>query len=135
MKNPFQIGDKKTFTRVVRAEDSASFEGNNVHPVYATFGVTRDAEWCSRLFVLEMKNEDEEGIGTFVDVKHVSPALVGETVIFEATLEEVKDHAVNCTFTATVEDRVIATGRTGQKVIRKEKLEQIFSGIEQKSKG
>jgi hypothetical protein len=41
------------------------FEGVNVHPVMATFSITRDAEWAGRIFVLAMKEEHEEGIGTF----------------------------------------------------------------------
>lgn len=129
VKNPFQIGDKKCFERIVRVEDTASFEGENVHPVYATFGLTRDAEWSSRLFVLEMKEPHEEGIGTFVEIQHLSPALVGEKVKFEAVLEEVKGNSVNCSFSAFVDNRKIAEGRTGQKIISKEKLEQIFSSL------
>ncbi|MBK8658926.1 MAG: hypothetical protein IPN22_08660 [Bacteroidetes bacterium] len=129
MKSIFKAGDTKTFERTVRPEDSASFEGTHVHPVYATFGLTRDAEWCSRLFVLEMKEENEEGIGTFVDVKHLSPALIGETVRFEATIEEISGNAVNCSFIARVNDRTIATGKTGQKVLLKSKLEELFNGL------
>lgn len=130
MKNVFSLGEKQVFERVVRPEDAASFEGDMVHPVYATFGVTRDAEWCSRLFVLQMKEADEEGIGTFVEVQHQSPALVGETVRFEATLEEVNGHSVICSFVATVGKRIIAAGRTGQKIIPKVKLQEIFNRIE-----
>lgn len=129
MKNIFRIGDKKTFERAVRREDGASFEGSHIHPVYATFSITRDAEWCSRLFVLEMKEENEEGIGTFVNVKHVSPALVGETVLFEAVIDELKGNEVNCSFTAKVGERLIAEGRTGQKILLKEKFEKLFEGL------
>lgn len=129
MISKFKIGDKKYFERVVRVEDSASFEGTNVHPVYATFAVTRDAEWCSRLFVLEMKDETEEGIGTFVNVKHLSPALIGETVLYEAVLEEEKGNEINCSFTAKVSDRLIASGSTGQKIFLKKKLEKIFERL------
>ena len=129
MKNNFSIGDKKYFERTVTITDSASFEGTMVHPVYATFAITRDSEWCSRLFVLEMKDETEEGIGTFVYVDHLSPALIGETVLYEATLQEVKGNAVNCTFTVKIDNRLIAEGRTGQKVLKKEKIEKLFSNL------
>lgn len=125
----FVTGDKKTFERIVRAEDTAVFEAGAVHPVYATFALTRDAEWSSRLFVLEMKEAHEEGIGTFVNVKHVSPALVGEVVLFEAVIDELKGNEVNCTFTATTGGRLIAEGRTGQKIVAKQKLESIFERI------
>ena len=55
VKSIFKTGDRKFFERMVRAEDTASFENETVHPVYATFALARDAEWSSRLFVLEMK--------------------------------------------------------------------------------
>jgi len=129
MFSKFKAGDKKYFERVVAKNESASFEGTMVHPVYATFAITRDAEWCSRLFVLEMKQEGEEGIGTFANVNHLSPALIGETVLFEATLQEVKGNAVSCTFVAKVGDRIIAEGSTGQKILLREKIEKLFEGL------
>jgi fluoroacetyl-CoA thioesterase len=127
MVSKFKVGDKKTFERTVRAEDTAIFESGTVHSVYATFALARDAEWCSRLFVLEMKEEQEEGIGTFINVKHLSPALIDDTVLFEACIDELKGNEVNCSFVAKVGDRLVAEGRTGQKILSKEKLERLFS--------
>ncbi|MDB5282745.1 MAG: hypothetical protein JWO06_1820 [Bacteroidota bacterium] len=132
VKNLFSIGDKKTFERKVRPEDTATFESGTVHPVFATFALTRDAEWCSRLFVLEMKEADEEGIGTFVEVKHFSPAFVGDTVLFDAEIDELNKNNVNCFFTAKVGERLIAEGRTGQKILTKIKIEQLFNELKQK---
>ena len=129
MKDIFKAGDRKTFERIVCKDDIAAFESGSVHEVYATFALTRDAEWCSRLFVLEIKDDDEEGIGTFVNVIHLSPALIGETVLFTAIIEETKGNDVNCSFTAKVGDRIIAEGETGQKVLKKEKLENLFEGL------
>ena len=129
MISKFKIGDRKTFERTVRAEDTAVFETGAVHPVYATFALTRDAEWSSRLFVLEMKEENEEGIGTFVNVKHVSPAFVGNTVLFEAVIDELKGNEVNCSFIAKTNERIIAEGRTGQKILLKEKIEKLFDSL------
>lgn len=129
MKTVFKVGDTKQFTRIVRTEDTAAFESGEVHPVYATFALTRDAEWSSRLFVLEMKEAHEEGIGTFVNVRHASPAFVGHEVLFEAVIDELKGNEVNCSFTAKVNGRLIAEGRTGQKILPKEKIERLFEGL------
>lgn len=129
MQNPFQTGDKKVFQRTVWQEDCAAFESGRVHPVYATFALARDAEWTCRLFVLEMKAQDEEGIGTFVHVEHHAPALAGEQVNFEASLESVQGNEIICTFTAAVGDRLIASGKQGQKILKKEKLEKIFEKL------
>lgn len=126
MISKFRKGDKKTFERIVREEDTAAFESGTVHEVYATFALTRDAEWTSRLFVLELKEENEEGIGTFVNLKHLSPALIGEIVFFEAVIEEIKGNEVNCSFRAKVGERLIADGKTGQKILTKERIEKLF---------
>lgn len=124
MKNPFQIGDQKFYTKNVQPDETARFESGEVHPFYGTFALGRDAEWSSRLFVLEMKEAHEEGIGTFLEIKHLAPAFVGEEVIFTATLESEEGNNVICAIEARVGDRIIAKGRTGQKILPKEKLEQ-----------
>lgn len=129
MKNIFKSGDKKFFEHIVQPEDIATFESGNVHSVYATFALTRDAEWSGRLFVLEMKEEDEEGIGTFVNVQHLSPAFVEDKVVFETTLEEVKGNEIICSFIAKIEERLIAKGTTGQKILKKNKIENLFKEL------
>jgi len=129
MKQIFSPGSKRTFTKIVRQEDIATFDSGTVHEVYATFAIARDAEWAGRLFVLEMKDDDEEGIGTSVLVDHHAPALVGETVVFEAIIDEMYKNVVGCTFSAYVGHRLIASGRTGQKILKKDKLDQLFDSL------
>ncbi|GIV34430.1 MAG: hypothetical protein KatS3mg031_1965 [Chitinophagales bacterium] len=126
MLNPFLPGDKKVYCRTVTESDIAAFESGTVHRVYSTFALARDAEWACRLFVLEMKETDEEGIGTFVSVEHLAPALIGETVEFEAILESVRGNEVICTYTARTRDKLIARGRQIQKVLKKEKLQRLL---------
>jgi predicted thioesterase len=130
MKQIFSTGSTTAYTKVIRPEDIAAFDSGVVHEVYATFAIARDAEWAGRLFVLEMKDEDEEGIGTFVQVDHHAPALVGETVIFEAIIDELYKNVVACTFSAYVGHRLIASGRTGQKILKKDKLDQLFEDLQ-----
>lgn len=129
MINPFKQGDQKVFARQVQLEDTAAFEAGEVHPVYATFALGRDAEWACRLFVLDMKEGDEEGIGTFLHVDHASPALVGSEVIFTAILDAVEGNSVICSFEAKVGERLIAKGRTGQKILKRTKLDSLFGQL------
>lgn len=129
MKNPFHPGDIKTFTHKVTESDAARFESGEVHAVYSTFALTRDAEWSGRLFVLEMKEEGEEGIGTGITVTHHSPALVGQEVVFTATLAEVNKNEVVVDYTAHVGDRIIGSGKTWQKILKKEKIDQLFESL------
>lgn len=119
----------KTFQRVVCANDTAKFDMGEVHPVYATFALGRDAEWVCRLFVLEMKEDHEEGIGTYLNIQHHAPAFIGEEVLFQATIKSVNGHEVIATFEARVGDRLIASGETGQKILKKSKLEEVFKRL------
>jgi fluoroacetyl-CoA thioesterase len=129
VKNPFKSGDTRSYHKVVGEGETAEFPSGTVHPVYSTFSLARDAEWSTRLFVLEMKEEDEEGIGTFVEVQHHAPALVGTVVSFTASLEAVNGHEIICSFTAHADERLIASGRTGQKILKKEKVERLIEGL------
>jgi len=130
MKNPFALGDSKVFQHVVTEADTARFESGEVHAVYSTFALVRDAEWAGRLFVLEMKEDDEEGIGSAVRVVHKSPARVGETVEFTSVLSTVERNEIITPFVAKVGERVIATGETRQKILKKEKLRNVFAALD-----
>ncbi|HYG01685.1 MAG TPA: hypothetical protein VD927_04525 [Chryseosolibacter sp.] len=127
MKSIFKPGDHKEFKRTVSSQDFARFNGEVVHPVFSTFGLARDMEWTTRQFVLEMRDEDEEGIGTFVHVDHRGPAFEHEEITFRGSVTEVKGHELICSVDAFVGDRLIASGKTGQKILKKEKLDKLFS--------
>lgn len=129
MINPFNIGATKTFIHKVVDGDAARFESGEVHNVYSTFALSRDAEWSGRLFVLEMKEPGEEGIGTGITVTHHSPALMSQEVVFTATLAEVNKNEVVVDYTAHVGDRLIGSGKTWQKILKKEKLDRLFESL------
>jgi len=129
MKNLFTKGDEKYFSKIVSETELATFDSGNVHPVLATFALGRDAEWVCRLFVIDMKEIDEEGIGTFLEIKHHSPAFVNEKVNYTGIFEEQDRNAVICSFKVFVGNRLIASGRTGQKILKKEKINQLFNSI------
>lgn len=127
MKNPWAVGDRQTFTHIVSAADTARFESGEVHPVYATFALARDAEWSGRLFVLEMKDEHEEGIGTALTVNHHSPAHPGQEVLFTATLIAINGNEIVTNYEAKVGERLIGSGEQRQKIIGKDKLKRLFA--------
>ena len=126
MKNIFKPGDQKFFKRIVLESDCAIFNGELLHRVCSTFTLARDLEWSSRLFFLEMKEDDEEGVGTMLSIDHKSPAFVGDEVSFSATVDKIEKNELICGIEAKVGDRVIAIGKTGQKMLKKEKLKELF---------
>ncbi|MFM2298810.1 MAG: hypothetical protein RIR98_418 [Bacteroidota bacterium] len=129
MKLVCAVGDVRKITKVVTDADLATFETGNVHPFYATFALGRDVEWACRQFVLEMNEADEEGIGTFLNITHKSPALLGDTVEIKATLTELHGNTVNCSFEVLVSDRLVAEGTQGQKILKKEKVDRLIAQI------
>ncbi|SMG38844.1 Predicted thioesterase [Marivirga sericea] len=129
MKETFQKGDKKIHSFLVKAQDVAHFEQEAVHDVCATFTLAREIEWATRLFVLDMLEKGEEGIGSHLNIEHLSPALVGSEVNIEAEYLGVKEREILCSFIVKVNERIVAKGTTGQKILQKEKLNKIFNRL------
>ena len=126
MKQIFKPGDEKQYRKIVQVEDVASFHGKVVHHVCSTFTLAREIEWTTRLFVLDMRDDDEEGIGTFLTIEHKGPAFVGEEIVFTGVVESINGPELICKFHARVGVRTIAVGKTGQKILRREKIAQLF---------
>jgi fluoroacetyl-CoA thioesterase len=127
MKSNFKPGDQKTFKKCVTEHDLAAFHGKLLHSVCSTFSLARDFEWASRLFFIEMKEDDEEGVGTFLTIDHKSPAFVGEEITFTATIVKLEKNELTCTIESSVNGRLIAVGTTGQKMLKKDRLKKLFS--------
>lgn len=129
MKQLFKPGDQKVYKHMVKEEDAAAFHGATVHPVYSTFALARDMEWSSRLFVLDILDDDEQGIGTALSIQHHSPAFPGDSVVITATLRTWQGHEIICDIEARCGNRLIASGVTGQKILKKEKLDRHFQSL------
>jgi predicted thioesterase len=129
MNDLFNVGDVKYVEHQVCKEDFASFNGKVVHEVYSTYALGREAEWACRQFVLEMKESHEEGVGTFLNIQHISPAKLGEQVVFEATIIKLSGNEIICSYIAKVGDRLIATGEQGQKILEKTRIQKLFYNV------
>jgi fluoroacetyl-CoA thioesterase len=134
MKNPFLPGDQKHFETLVTEEKLARFDSGLVHPVYSTFALGKDVEWACRLFVLEMKEEGEEGVGAALSIEHLYPAPLGSIVRIEATLVSVIGKEIICTYEAFANGFKIANGHQSQKIINKARFDQLLQGIEIQTK-
>lgn len=127
MKNLPKIGDFRVYKKMIEEADVAVFHGEVLHYVYSTFAMARDMEWSSRLFFIEMKEEDEEGVGTHLSINHLSPAFVGEELEITATVAQLNGNELICNIKVKTENRLIATGSTGQRMLKKEKLNRLFT--------
>lgn len=134
MEGRLKIGDKREFVHKVRRDDIAAFDAGKVHPVCSTFALAKYIEWTGRLFILDVMEDDEEGIGTMLQIEHKAPAFEGHEVHFEAIVESVQGNELICSVEVTSGDRLIALAKTGQKVLKRSRINQIFSSLEKHGK-
>ncbi len=127
MKNKLLPGETRIFQKLVTDEDLARFNDEVVHAVCSTFALAQAFEWTSRLFVLDGKEADEEGVGTGLKINHKHPAIPGETITIIATLQEINKNELICSVIAKVGARLIAVGETRQKILKKEKLAKLLN--------
>ncbi|WNJ19177.1 thioesterase, FlK family [Pontibacter sp. G13] len=129
MKNLFEKGDQKHLKVAVTDEKLARFDAGLVHPVYSTFALGKDAEWACRLFVLDMKEPGEEGVGAALTIEHVSPAVLGSEVLITATIESIVKRTITCSWEAKVRDRLVAKGTQVQKIVIKERFDTYIAEL------
>ena len=129
MNKVYLPGDSKVSSKTIVQEDVASFGGKIVHHVCSTFALAREIEWATRQFVLDMIEDQEEGIGTFLSIIHKKPAFVGEELLIHSKVESIKGNELICIYKVLVGKRVIAEGKTGQKILLKTKIDEIFSKL------
>lgn len=127
MKRELNKGEKCSHEITVVVEDTAIFYGEAVHPIYSTFALARDAEYTTRQFILIIADDDEEGIGTSLEIEHSNSAFVGDRVTFEAEVVKFEKKKLICTWVARVNEEMIASGTTGQKLLKKAAIKRLLT--------
>lgn len=122
----FQKGARKLHSFIVDEKDLATFQGQVLHRVCSTYKLGQEMEWSSRLFMLDLIDEDEEGVGTMLHIEHLAPAFVGDEVEVIAIFDSFEQKHLLCDIEVKVGDRWIAKGRTGQRLLSKDKLQEVF---------
>lgn len=113
----------------VTPEMTARFFGCTIHPVYATFALVEHGEYAARQAILPFLEPEEDAVGSFVELEHVSPAAVGWIVEITATVIEVEGRSITCEIIASSREGVIARGRQRQRVVSKERLRQRIAAL------
>ncbi len=117
------------YSKTITNSDIAAFQTGIVHAVYSTFAGARDAEYVCRLHVLATKKECDEGIGTFINIRHHAPAHVGEIIHYTSQYINTVRGEIHCKFEGKVNDKLIVSGTTGQRVLSKDKIKQLFNQL------
>jgi fluoroacetyl-CoA thioesterase len=126
MKPGMKVGETAVVQAVVTPDMFAQFEGKVVHPAYSTVSLVYHMEWASRKIILPYLEEDEEGMGAAVYVKHIAPTTEGSTITVTATLTELRDNVVMTKVEARNEAQLIGVGEVKQVILPKQKIQQMF---------
>lgn len=127
MKFDLKKGEQRNHSFKVLEEHFPNLGGKVVHPVCSTYVLAREIEWSTRKFMLDVIEDDEEGIGTMLEIKHQSPAYIDEQVDIVAVFESIENGHLICEFVVRVGERTIAEGRTGQKLLKKSALDKLYN--------
>lgn len=128
---PIPPGYQAVFETVVTPAMTVEFEElGRVHPVYATYWMTKHMELASRKIILPFLEPGEEGIGFEVAVRHLASALPGMRVRVTARHRRTEGNRVyaECVAENELGDR-IGEGRTTQVILPRAKIEAKFEAL------
>ncbi len=121
------VGSKQMLKVEVTPAMFAQFEGKVVHPVYSTAMMVYHMEWVSRLIILPFLENEEEGMGAEVSVKHLSPAPVGSELDIQANVVSLKKNVIVTNVQVKAGERMVGTGEVTQVVLAKSKINRLIS--------
>ncbi len=114
MKDTLKTGMKTVRSFPVDRGRTIDFLGDatdNSAMVYATPALIQDIEQACRDFLLEHLEDGEDTLGTEVNIKHLTPTLLGMSAEVSAEISQLNGRAVSLTVTVSDPvDDVVASG-------------------------
>lgn len=124
MRNGLSLGDTAVVEAIVTEEMFAQFEGVIVHPAYSTVSMVYHMEWAARKLILPYLEEQEEGVGGAVSLKHLGMATLGSSIRIEATVIELTPDRVLAKVEVRHGERVIGLGEVKQIILTKQLIQE-----------
>lgn len=126
MKPGLKEGQSASIEVTVTTDMFAQFDGSVVHRAYSTVSMIYHMEWASRLIILPFLEDDEEGMGSAVRVKHLSPSSVGSKLTITAILSELKGNNVKTNVTVKNGEKLVGIGEVKQVILLKNKIARLL---------
>ncbi|CAM3728227.1 thioesterase family protein [Mesobacillus thioparans] len=128
MRDGLKAGHTASIEVIVTPDMFARFEGKLVHPVYSTVSMVYHMEWASRQIILPFLEDDEEGMGGSVTVKHIAPCIEGAEVVITATVTDLQDNTILTNVRAETKGRLVGVGEVKQVVLPKARITELLTG-------
>jgi fluoroacetyl-CoA thioesterase len=126
MRPGLKIGESAEVRTVVTTDMFARFEGETIHPTYSTVSMVYHMEWASRKIILPYLEEQEEGMGGAVSVKHLSPAPKGTEIKITAEVSDLWENVVITKVVAKKSTTVIGVGEVKQVILPKDEIKKML---------
>jgi predicted thioesterase len=108
MKSTLTAGTAHTNTILIDTPRTISFMGEELR-VYSTPSMVMDCEITCRQLLLAHRDDGEDSVGARVEIDHLGPTLLGQTVTVTAKVVEVALPRVS--FEVEVKDEIDTVGR------------------------
>ncbi|WP_027417035.1 thioesterase family protein [Aneurinibacillus terranovensis] len=131
MKEGLVPGITADFSIIVEESMMPAFDGEVVHPVLSTVSMIYYMEKAGRYVILPYLEDDEEGAGFSIDIKHIGPAVVGQVVRFKAVCTEVNEKRVVCEVTAHTNLNIVGQGSFIQAFFKKTDMAKRIERIQE----
>ncbi len=116
--NPIPLGTAGHHPLLVTPEVAIDFLGADEARVLSTPHMIAYMEWAARNAIRPFLDEDEDSVGTVVNIRHLAATPVGMAVRFTATVVAVEDRHVEFRVEARDEKELIGEGTHERFVIK-----------------
>jgi fluoroacetyl-CoA thioesterase len=133
MKPGLHPGVKVEFEVTVTDDMRPAFDGKVVHDVMSTVSMIYFMEKAGRMLILPYLEEEEEGAGYAIDIKHVGPAVIGQTVRFSAICTGVTPKRVVCDVIAETDENLVGKGSFTQAIFQRRDMLRRIDELQEKT--
>ena len=122
MKSRPKVGAVGELAILTEAKHAVEFAGNGMPAVVSTPSLVGFLERTARETFAEFLDADERSVGIEIDLKHLAPTPIGQTIHCSARVIFVEDKKVTFQIEARDERELIARGLHKRAIIRLEKF-------------
>jgi predicted thioesterase len=118
MKSRPQVGAVGTLAILTEAKHAVEFAGNGMPAVLSTPNLIGFLERAARETIASCLDADERSVGIEIEIRHLAPTPIGQTVHCSARIITVDDRKVTFQIEARDQHELIARGLHKRAVIR-----------------